>query len=380
MSFRSPVNRRCRPALPGMLMLCLLSAAHSQTTQQLPGNNAQLPYRFSNFVWWSDNDLRIQLQQRIPGLGNEIAPASGTESTVRDELETLLKERQIPAQVQSEDPSPSSMGAERAAGAPAPAIVFSIRSPEILVDKVVVADNAIGLSSSISDSLKSREGRGYSAEQDWQIRSTAQEQMQVNGCFEAEVAITHDAPRHDGDRYLVNLLVSVTPGRQYRISSISAGAGPLLPGRDLSPSFALKPGDIAGRNPFGRVQADLRSYYWRYGYADVDFHISTQLDRPHALVAYRLDVSPGPLYHLQSVTVANLNVEQEAKARELLGLKPGDVFDQAALNSLHHKLATDPLLAGYGFTFTPKKDKSAALVDLNLDFYKSSPGSLELPR
>jgi hypothetical protein len=358
-------------------MLCLLSTGASQTTQSYP---AHLPYRFSNFVWWSDNDLRVQLKQRIPGLGDEIAPTSGTESTVRDELETLLRERQIPAQVQSEEPSPSSMTAERAAGAPEPAIIFSIRSPEILVDKVVVSDNATGLSSSVSESLKAREGQGYSAGQDWQIRSTAQEQMQANGYLEAEVAVTHDAPRHDGDRYLVNLLVSMTPGPQYRISSISAGAGPLLPGRDLSPSFALKPGDIAGRNPFGRIPADLRAYYWRYGYADVEFHISPQLDRAHAQVAYRLDVSPGPLYHLQTLTIANLNIEQETRARQLLALKPGDVFDQVAITNLHHKLATDPLLAGYGFTFTPKKDKSTALVDLNLDFYKSSPGSILIPR
>jgi outer membrane protein assembly factor BamA len=363
-----------KAALPGVLLFCLISAAWSQTTQPPQNYPARLPYRFSNFVWWSDDDLRVQLKNRIPGLGDEIAPASGTESTVRDALEALLKEKQVVAKVQSEDPSLT--GVERAAGSPAPAIVFSIQSPQILVDKVVVSGNAIGLGGSISESLQAKEGQGYSSEQDWRVRATTQEQLQASGYLEADVAVSHDTARSDGDRYLVNLLVSVTPGRQYRISSISAGGGPLLPGRDLSPSFALKPGNVAGANPFGRVPSDLRTYYWRYGYADVEIHVTPQLDRAHALVAYRLDVSPGPLYHLQTLTIDNLNPEQQSKAQALLGLKPGDVFDQTAINGLHRKLAADPLLSGYGFTFNPKKDKTTALVDLSLDFYKS--GSLIL--
>jgi hypothetical protein len=375
-----PAKPRCRPAFPGVLMLCVASAAWSQTAQTAQSYPAYLPYRFSNFVWWSDDDLRVQLKDRIPGLGDEIAPASSTESTVRDALQTLLKERQIVADVQSEEPSASSIGAERAPGAPEPAIVFTIQSPPVLVDKVVVSDNATGLAAPISESLKPREGKGYNAGQDWLVRSTAQEQMQGNGYLEAEVAVTHDVPRRDGDRYLVNLLVSVTPGRQYRISAISAGGGPLLPSRDFSPSFALKPGNLAGRDPFGRVPGDLRAYYWRYGYADVEVHVSPQLDRVHALVAYRLDVSPGPLYHLRSLTIKNLDDEQETKARALLGLKLGDVFDQMAVNALYRKIAADPLLAGYGFTFSPNKDKAAALVDLSLDFYKSSQTGIVIPR
>lgn len=361
-----------------MLVLLLFSTfAWSQTAEPPSSNPALLPYRFSNFVWWSDSELRGQLKQRVPGLGDEIAPASGTESTVRNELETLLKEHQIVAQVQSEEPSPSSNIAK---GAPEPAILFSIRSPQIVVDKVVVSGNDAGLGPEASESLQAKEGRPYSAEQDWKLRSVAEEALQADGYLEAEAAVSHDAPRRDGDRFLVNLSVSITPGRQYHISSLSAGGGPLLPGKDLSPSFSSKPGDLAGHNPFGSAPADLRTYYWRAGYADVDVHIKPDLDTKEALVAYRLDVTPGPQYHLRNLTISNLSAEQESKARALLGLKSGDVFDQTAINSLHRKIAADPLLAGYGFTFSPKRDKATALVDLSLDFFKQTPNRLVLPR
>jgi outer membrane protein assembly factor BamA len=367
----------------GMLrfsMLLFSTFAWSQTPQPSSSNPAPLPYRFTNFVWWSDSDLRAQLKQRIPGLGDEIAPASGTESTVRNELETLLKEHQIIAQVQSEDPSSSSIGATPDPSAPEPAIVFRIRYPQIVVDKVVVSGNDIGLGPALSESLQSKEGQAYSAEQDSKIRSAAKEQLQADGYLEADVAVTHDAPRRDGDRFLVNLSISITPGRQYHISSLSAGGGPLLPGKDLSPSFSSRPGDLAGHNPFGSAPADLRAYYWRAGYADVEVHVKPELDSKHALVAYRLDVTPGPQYHVQNLTFNDLSGEQESKARTLLGLKAGDVFDQTAINALHRKIATDPLLAGYGFTYSPKKDKAAALVDLSLDFYKQSRNLILTPR
>ena len=314
--------------------------------------------------------MRAQLKSRIPGLSDEIAPGSADEGKVRDALTALLKAKQIVAEVQSEEPSSFALSAERAPGAPQPAIVFNIVSPRILVDKVVVPEDATGLADSVHQALARREGQRYSSGEDWSVEATAEEQLEAQGYLEATVSVTHDAPRPDGSRYLVNLLVSIIPGRQYRISSLSAGGGPLLPSRDLSPSFSSKPGDIAGAGVFGSAPADLRAYYWRYGYADVQTPVSKDLDRKNATVALRLNVVPGPLYRVRSLTIQNLSAEQESKARALLGLKPGDVFDQLAITNLYHKIPTDPLLAGYGFTFSPKEDKAAAVVDLTLDFYK----------
>jgi hypothetical protein len=84
---------------------------------------ARLPYRFSNFVWWNDEDLRVLLKKRIPGLGDEVATSSSAEGKVRDALTALLKERGIVAEVQSEEPSLSAF-------APVNPIFFSRHSPE----------------------------------------------------------------------------------------------------------------------------------------------------------------------------------------------------------------------------------------------------------
>jgi hypothetical protein len=83
-------------------------------------------------------------------------------------------------------------------------------------------------------------------------------------------------------------------------------------------------------------------------------------------------VIPGPVYHLRSLAIHNLDSAQETKVRELLGMKPGDIFDETAINALYHKLSAEPLLAPLGFTFGPARDKTASAVDLSLDFYRAS--------
>jgi hypothetical protein len=68
--------------------------------------------------------------------------------------------------------------------------------------------------------------------------------------------------------------------------------------------------------------------------------------------------------------IRNLAPVQEQRARELLGMKAGDVFDGMAINNLYHMLPSDALLKADGFSFSPAKDKASAQVDLTLDFYK----------
>jgi outer membrane protein assembly factor BamA len=201
------------------------------------------------------------------------------------------------------------------------------------------------------------------------VRSDAKDELESKGHLQAAVDIGHDAPRRIGDHYIVNLVVSVKPGPQFRISSISADGGPLLPGKDLSPFFTQKAGDIAGAAPFGKLAGQLRPLYWHYGYADVEIGEHQVLDSVNGAVSYHLDVTPGPLYHLRSLKINNLNAEQERKARAFLGMKPGDIYDEMAVAGLYPKLSADPTTATHSFTYTPAKDSATVQVDLTLDFY-----------
>jgi outer membrane protein assembly factor BamA len=369
---KAKYNRHSHRVFLVGVLLCFVIACSAQPNKTAPPYPKLLPYSFSNFVWWSDDELRGLLKSRIAGLGDEITPTSAFEGKMRDALKALLKEKGVLAEMQSIEPSSFSLSAERAPGAPAPSIVFTVLSPKVIVDKVVISQAPEDLAAALHERLRLKEGHEYSTGQDWLLRSNTNETLKTKGYLEAKIDISHDTPRREGDHFAVNLIVSIASGPQYRISSITADGGPLLKGRDLSSFFTEKPGDFPGDGPFGRLVGEIRSFYEHYGYAGVEIHGTPLLDRTNALVSYHLEVVPGPLYHMRSLTIHNLNPEQESKARELLGMKAGDLYDETTVNGLYHKLPADTSLAAYGFTFSPKKDKSSATVDLTLDFYKSS--------
>lgn len=342
-------------------------AQNSKLAQSYP---THLPYSFGNFVWWNDDELRLLLKKQIPGLGDEIATTTASEGRVRDALKALMKEKDVTAEIQSQEPSYSAFGGQRDPEAPAPSIQFSIMDPQILLDKVELKVEPVELASVVQSESAWGEGRAYSAFGDWFIRSRIKNVLNQKGYLDAQVQVHRPTFRGDGSRFLVSLEVSVSAGPQYHISAISADGGPLLQGRDLSPFFGMKVGDVPARFPLDGLAGKLRDFYLHYGYADVEVENLPTLDRGHAMVAYRLTVIPGPVYHLRSLTVQNLNSEQESKARELLGMKPGDIYLDEAINGLYHKIAGEPLLKGYHFGYGPKKDKSANQIDLALDFYK----------
>jgi hypothetical protein len=354
------------------LALSLATACLAQSANPSPPYPTHLPYAFSNFVWWTDADLRTQLKKRSQGLGAEIAPTQASESKVRDALKALLREKGVVADVMSEEPSPWSLTAETVPDAPKPAVVFSILNPQILVDQVNVAGAPELVTDALNQSLEGRKGREYSSRDDWYVREQAENQLQQSGYFDAQVDVNHDPPRLDAGQYRVNLVVSVVPGRQYHIGEITGDGGPLLKGRDLSTLFKVKPGDIATSSPLGKLAGQLLGLYEHYGYADAVVEGPPVLDREHALVSYRLSVTPGPLYHLGSLTINHLDSGQESKVRRLLGLAPGDPYDVLAISSLYNKAHADSTLNGYDFTFSPAKDKSAGIIDLTLDFFKKT--------
>jgi outer membrane translocation and assembly module TamA len=336
-----------------------------------------LPYSFSNFVWWSDEELRALLEKRIPGLGEEIATRTSAESRMREALTELLKEKGVVAEVQWEEPSNSALEpldpmffGMRLPERPKPTIVFSIFSPKIQIDKVLLQSEAADAIAVLQTEAKSLEGRAYSASGDSFTKFRLSELLEQKGYLDAQIHLSHSPPRKDGDRFLVNLSISIDAGPRYHVSTIKANGGPLLAGRDLSQFFRVKAGDLGGRNPFGPLENNLRQFYEHYGYADVYVETQTNLDREDALVEYRLNVVPGPVYHLRSLIIQNLKADQEDRVRDLLGMKPGDIYLGEAVTDLYRKVHNEPLLKGYNFGFGPKRDRTANLIDLTLDFHR----------
>jgi hypothetical protein len=340
-------------------------AAIAQSNSQIPAPAARYPYMFTNFVWWSDADLRAELTRRIPGLGSEIAPDSREESRIRAVLELLLKQKGIQTNVQSIEPSQQEYGT-RDPNAPLPSIQFSILAPpEIVIENLVVEDGPPEATETLAREAHSLQGRPYATSSFWLLKEQVKDALDGVGYLTARIDVEPDQPKRDGERYLVRVIARIAAGPKFHVATVRADGGPLLQGKDLSPYFALKAGDVATSNAFGRLVNSLRSVYWHAGYANVAFEGAPVLDVAHALASYQLKVIPGPLYHVRKIEIEGLSPEQKEVAGRMFGLKAGDVYDQLAILKTSEEVSKEaPSLKGYGFSYIQRPDKESNVVDL----------------
>ncbi len=358
--------------------ICASSATHAQGAKA-PAYSAHLPYSFSNFVWWNDDELRALLKKRIPGLGDEIATNNPAEGRVRDALTALMKEKGIVAEIQSEEPSTSAfrpltanmvgMG-DMEVPTFHPTVVFSLLRPKVVLGHVTVQSEASDLIEAVEAELKGDEGKAFGAGM-VSFSQTRVEEIAKKKGYLGEQVLFRRMPTHKvEDSYATDVTVVVSAGPRYRIGALHADGGPLFEGKDLMQFVRARIGDAAGGSPFGTIGPQLRAYYQQCGFADVMVKAEQTLNSKEATVAYSLKVIPGPIYHLRSLTIEKLKPDQENRVRELLGMKPGEIFRDQAITDLYHEIAAEPLLKGYTFGFSPKADKAAAAIDLSLTFSK----------
>lgn len=339
----------------------------------------KLPYAFSNFVWWPDDELRALLKKRIPGLGDQIATTASAEGRVRDALTAILKEKGVAAEIQSEEPSYSAvrqpdmqnmLGMGDLELPPShPAIVFSILRPQVVVGIVTVQSDAADLTPDLAAELKPEEGKPFVISSLKFSQSRVEELARRRGYLGVTTQFEYKPPRLEGGRYVADVSYLAVAGVRYHISSLTLDGGPLFEGKDLHQFVRAKVGDVAGSSPFAGVGPQLREYYRQQGFADVLVKTDQSLNAERAEATYSLRVIPGPVYHLQSLKIEKLSPEKEKAVREMLEMKPGDVYREAAIQRLYQKIGKEPSFQGMSFGYKPKADKTAALVDLTLEFY-----------
>jgi outer membrane translocation and assembly module TamA len=351
----------------------------SQAVKSSSEYPAHLPYSFSNIVWWSDDELRSLLKTRIPGLGDEIATTSVAEGRMREALKVLLQEKGIRAEVQSEEPSNSSlqhppMNMLGVDDQDIPTFIhtisFSVLTPRVIYGRITVTSDAQDLTPAIEAEFKDTEGRQFTTGSIDFAKTRLGKISEQYGYLASKVTIQRDPPRKLGSDWATDIKVEVDAGPRFHVSAISVDGGPLFDGKDLTQLVNIRKGDEACRSPFERLGPELRSYYAQQGFADVKIRQEPKIDREHATVEYTLKVIPGPIYHLRSLKIEKLSTEQEKRVRDLLGMKPGDIYHEDAITNLYRKVSGEPSLKGYGFGFSPKPDKSAGMVDLSLSFFR----------
>lgn len=325
------------------------------------------PYHFSNFVWWSDADLRLALKHKLPGLGDTLLPFGSKEGEVRLALIELLKTKGIDADVQVFDPP--LQAAPRSPDASQLSIAFTIAAPpQILVGDVSLDGAPPEMQTSIRPIAQTLSGTPFASAASM-ANSRLHSLFQSSAYLSATTTFLAGTPiRTDPDHYVVPCTIKIDPGPAYHIGSISIDAGPLFAGTDLSNYVLEQPGELVVPHMLNRLVTTLRNTYFQAGYANAKVTYDPILDHQKAVASYNVRVDPGTIYHLRTLTILNLDPAREQAVRDILDLKPGDPYNQLVFELLFVKLRSNPLFTGYTFGSHPREDDKDHVVDLTVTF------------
>ena len=205
---------RYRLANSFFLVWCFAGVlTQAQVKEPRSGYPIRLPYAFTNFVWWTDAELRINLKKQMPSLADEIAPDSATEGKMRVVLAQLLQGKGIEAEVQTQEPPPFAFGGERDPDAPPPAILFSVLfPPQIVIGKVTLENLPPAATDALQEQASHLQGKSYEADTFWSDQKGMKEELQQHGYLGAVVAFQAGPPKADGPKYSVPLNAAITSG------------------------------------------------------------------------------------------------------------------------------------------------------------------------
>jgi outer membrane protein assembly factor BamA len=338
------------------------------TLKPMPDENL-LPARFTNFVWWSPEELVSALKTRVP-LYTGVVPISGNlQDSISAALKAIVAEKGVTANIVAIPSIP-------AVGATPTAISFAIESPEVLIHTLTLAQTSPALQGKLDKVIKEQIGKPFLQDITRSgIVSQVTEVYRNDGYLDATVLdLTHSAPRATASSIELDLIATISEGEPYRITQLTWPGSDIMSAADFNKQVKLKPEDIASQRALRQSLMPLASAYYAKGFQDAKIQAPANIDRATHHVAYTVRVVPGEQYRLHAVKAVGLSDEQRKQFDSAWHMNAGDFYDINYMSEFLKQNKSLQTLRGYSATWKALSDPNTHLVDLTITFVKG--GSL----
>jgi outer membrane protein assembly factor BamA len=309
------------------------SSAGTKLTFQVTDAEKFVPARFADFVWFSDQELFQKAHERVPLFNGELPVTGRMPDQVSDVVQALLVENGIPGHVDYLRTADKSDRLE--------SIDYSVSNVTIRIHRVEftgVGASELPLLQADADKLATRE---YSRalltafvehavlplyrERGYLKASCAPQQPKVVKPAASEAS---DNKRNET---FVDITFPVIPGIQYKLTGWTWSGNKEIASNALQPLLHTKIGQPANTLQLNNDLRAVQELYGSRGYVTATIKAIAQFDDTASTVAYQLEVSEGPLYHMGELEFRGIDNNYTARLRAAWKLRPGDVYDATYL-------------------------------------------------
>ncbi|MGA8867510.1 MAG: POTRA domain-containing protein [Candidatus Sulfotelmatobacter sp.] len=292
-----------------------------------------VPVHFVDFVWFSDDQLRQKVHERVPLFNGEVPVTGHLLDEVSDVLQALLVENAIPGHVDYLRSNDTNHRIE--------SIYFSVSGVTILVHGVAFTGagaDELPLLQSAAQKLVDREyARGSLVVF---IGRSLLPVYHDRGYLKA--AITPEAPKvvkpsvsgteNNRNQTFVDVTLAVIPGLQYKLNRVDWSGNKEFPTDTLQQLLHFKFGQPANMGQLTDDLKEVQTLYGSRGYVTTAIKAGAEFDEAAGTVAYQLQVTEGPVFHMGDLEFRGLDNGLTARLRDAWKLRPGDVYDATYLD------------------------------------------------
>jgi len=289
--------------------------------------------RFQNFIWFKTEELKTELEKRIPLFNGEVPSAGSLRDELARELESMLATKGVQGHVTFVTP-------DRMPGANA-FTVYTVEDVNIVITEVTTPGASPEFAPQLQAAAKPLLNSAY--REDW-IRDLVETKLRDvylrKGYLTAEIAppaVTILGNQPGETRVAVAL--PVTEGKVYNFSGLRWVGNNAVSEKDLKHMIHLYPGLSVNGALLNADIRQVRTEYARRGYMHMTMNAKPTFDDEHATVFYELQVNEGPRFLMGKLDVSSANEKLVEKIRTMWQLREGEPFNSDYVRHFKAQLA-----------------------------------------
>jgi outer membrane protein assembly factor BamA len=290
-----------------------------------------VPARFTDFVWFTDEELRRKVHERVPLFNGELPAVGRLPDEVSDVLQALLVEDGIPGHVEYSRKNDKSEHLE--------AIDYSVAGVSVRIRQLEFPGAGARELAALQTAGERLSDREYSREFvnsfiERGVLPIYHERGYLKAaCAPPEPKVIKSTEAHaDGPQAtFVDVTFQVTPGMQYKLTGMEWSGNKEIPSETLQPMIHAKTGRPANLVQLEDDLKTVRELYGSRGYILSSVKVEARFDDTAGTVALHLAVDEGAVYRMGELEFRGIDNSLTARLRAAWKIRPGEVYDATYL-------------------------------------------------
>jgi len=308
------------------------SAAGTKLEFQVNDADKFVPSHFTDFVWFTDEDLLHKIHEHIPLFKGELPVSGRLIDQVSDVLQAMLVENAIAGHVEYLRTNGKTGQLE--------SIDYNVAGVSIRIRHLEfpgASASELPLLEAAGEKLVDRE---YSREyMNTFIEHSVLPIFRERGYLKASSApaqpkVVKPEPSESSDKQpptFVDITFPVTPGLQYKVTAWDWSGNKALPTDQLQPLLHAKAGQIANTVQLTDDLHTVQELYGSRGYILASVKVNAEFDDVAGTVAYHLAVNEDSVFHMGELEFRGIDNNLTARLRAAWKIRPGEVYDAGYL-------------------------------------------------